>query len=38
MAAGGQTGDVVAEFGWDERPGMADRLAEAEAWLTGDEG
>jgi hypothetical protein len=28
-----RTGAVVATFGWDERPGEGDRLAEAEAWL-----
>ncbi len=31
------TGEVVASFGWDERPGPADRLSEAEAWLQGKE-
>ncbi len=32
-----QTGAVIMSFGWDERPGPADRLAEAEAWLQGAE-
>ena len=30
-----RTGGVVAAFGWDDRPGESDRLAEAEAWLSG---
>lgn len=32
-----QDGSVIANFGWDDRPGPADRLAEAEAWLQGEE-
>lgn len=32
-----QSGEAVAVFGWDDRPGTADRLAEAEAWLQGEE-
>ena len=32
-----QDGAVIASFGWDERPGPADRLAQAEAWLQGEE-
>jgi hypothetical protein len=32
-----QTGAVVAAFGWDDRPAEGDRLADAEAWLTGQE-
>jgi len=31
-----RTGQVVATFGWEDRPGPADRLAEAEAWLQGE--
>lgn len=31
-----EDGAVVASFGWDERPGTADRLTEAEAWLHGE--
>ncbi len=31
-----QTGEVVASFGWDDRPGPAGRLAEVEAWLAGE--
>jgi hypothetical protein len=32
-----RTGAVVAAFGWDDRPGERDRLAEAEAWLQGED-
>jgi len=32
-----KTGQIVAEFGWDSRPGGTDRLTEAEAWLRGEE-
>lgn len=32
-----RSGDVVASFGWDERPGTADHLADAESWLHGGE-
>lgn len=31
-----RTGEVVAAFGWDDRPGGADHLAAAETWLRGE--
>jgi len=30
-----KTGEVIASFGWDDRPNGSDRLAQAEAWLLG---